>query len=83
MKKFYRNVIVKNCVKCNSCGDIIESKSGHDFRTCRCGDVSVDGGKQYLRRVFKSAECYIELSETYEEERDSYDWELKTNESSS
>ena len=42
--------IIKNCIKCLKCGDIIESESRHDFKTCSCGAISVDGGKDYLRR---------------------------------
>lgn len=58
--------IKTNKIKCLFCGDIIESKSVHDFKSCSCGKVSVDGGKEYLRRCFdgnKPEECYIELSE--------------------
>lgn len=30
--------------KCTKCGDVIESKSLHDYRHCECGAISVDGG---------------------------------------
>ena len=43
-------MIVKNAIRCNICGDEIESKSRHDFVTCKCGACSVDGGHDYLRR---------------------------------
>ena len=55
-------MIIKNQVKCNHCGDIIESKHMHDFKTCSCGAVSVDGGHDYLRRCFKAEGDYEELS---------------------
>lgn len=42
--------IIRNAIRCNHCGDVIESVHRHDFRTCRCGCVSVDGGHDYLRR---------------------------------
>ena len=45
--------IESNKVKCRRCGDVIESKHVHDFVTCRCGAVSVDGGHDYLRRAGK------------------------------
>ena len=35
--------IIRNAIRCNHCGDVIESVHRHDFRTCRCGCVSVDG----------------------------------------
>ncbi len=44
-------MIISNKAKCLKCGDVIESKSVHDFVTCSCGSLSVDGGKDYLRRV--------------------------------
>lgn len=59
--------IKKNCIRCKKCGDVIESKSTHDFKACSCGTVSVDGGTDYLRRSYKnSPDDFEELSE-YEE----------------
>jgi hypothetical protein len=54
--------IIKNAIKCNGCGDVIESKYRWDFKTCKCGRVSVDGGLDYLRRCCKSEQDYTELS---------------------
>ena len=42
--------ILVNQIRCVKCGDLIESKSRHDFKFCSCGAVAVDGGKDYLRR---------------------------------
>ena len=39
--------IKRNRIKCNHCGDIIESEYVHDFKSCSCGKVSVDGGDDY------------------------------------
>lgn len=56
--------IIRNMIKCNRCGDIIESVSVHSYVTCSCGTVSVDGGKEYLRRSFKnSKDDFTELSQ--------------------
>ena len=41
--------IIVNKIKCQKCGEIIESKSVHDFKFCQCGAVAVDGGHDYLR----------------------------------
>lgn len=49
-------------IKCNHCGDIIESKHIHDFVTCSCGRCSVDGGHEYLKRCFSTKEDYTEMS---------------------
>lgn len=60
--------IKRNAVKCEHCGQVIESRYTHDFVLCKCGCVAVDGGKEYLRRLGDSND-YIELSE-YEESID-------------
>ena len=61
--------LIKNAARCINCGEIIESKYTHDFRSCRCFKESkgetgiyVDGGLDYLHRggSFKDIE---ELSE--------------------
>lgn len=58
-------IIIKNAIQCKHCGDIIESTHLHDYKTCSCGSVSVDGGHSYLRRCFKnSPEDFTELSIT-------------------
>lgn len=44
----------KNKAKCKKCGDIIESTYRHNFVTCKCGSVSVDGGLDYCRRAWPS-----------------------------
>lgn len=57
--------IIVNKIQCKHCGDIIESKTVHDFVTCKCGCCSVDGGKYYLKRTCRNnfEEDYRELSE--------------------
>ena len=45
--------VLKNSFKCNRCKDIIESKSVHDFVTCRCGAISCDGGHEYVRLILE------------------------------
>lgn len=62
--------VITNKAQCNKCGDILESVHVHDFRSCSCGAISVDGGKQYIKRSFTNYDDIIELSETYEEEVD-------------
>ena len=43
-------IIVYNAIRCKHCGDEIESNFTHDFKTCKCGRVSVDGGHDYFKR---------------------------------
>ena len=42
--------IIRNAIRCKKCGDVIESKTVHDFKFCSCGSCAVDGGHDYLRR---------------------------------
>lgn len=57
--------IIRNMAQCHKCLEIIESKTVHDFRTCSCGGLSVDGGKYYLKRCYRTGpgDGYTELSE--------------------
>ena len=57
--------VIRNAIRCRHCGDVIESKSVHDFRQCSCGACFVDGGCEYLRRGYKTSpeEDFIDLSE--------------------
>lgn len=55
--------IIRNAIRCNICGDVIESTYRHDYVICRCGACAVDGGHDYLRRSFKEKGCYTDLSE--------------------
>jgi len=54
--------IIRNAARCKKCGDELESENRHDFVTCSCGALSVDGGLDYLRRCGDPANCE-ELSE--------------------
>ena len=58
--------IIKNAIQCKKCGEIIESKSRHDYVQCKCGSCAVDGGHNYLRRSTADSNLYIELSESVE-----------------
>lgn len=40
--------IIVNKIRCKKCGDIIESTSVHDFKTCKCGAVSVEIGRAHV-----------------------------------
>jgi hypothetical protein len=53
-----------NAVRCTKCGDVIRSKNRHDFVTCKCNSISVDGGSWYAKRV-GDMNCYEELSESF------------------
>ena len=38
-----------NGIMCPKCDDIIFSRAHHDFHSCTCGSVNIDGGFEYLR----------------------------------
>lgn len=57
-----RNKIIVNSAACKLCGEIIESKHRHDFVSCMCGEIFIDGGPEYLRRGARNLDNIIELS---------------------
>jgi hypothetical protein len=59
-------MILKNAAECRKCGSVIESKHVHDFVSCVCGAIFVDGGRQYLRRG-GSLDDIIDRSEVEDE----------------
>jgi hypothetical protein len=59
--------IIKNAIVCMICDDLIESKHTHDFKSCKCGTVYIDGGHEYLRRL-GDLDKYIDVSEFGPEE---------------
>jgi hypothetical protein len=67
MRDIRNKRIIKNKVQCAKCLDIVESIHTHDFKSCKCGRVSIDGGHEYLRRV-GDMDHFIDLSEFGNEE---------------
>jgi hypothetical protein len=56
-------MITRNAAQCAKCSTIIESKNRHDFVSCQCGSIFVDGGLEYVRRG-GDLEDIIDLTET-------------------
>ena len=42
-------MIKRNAARCRKCDTIVESKTRHDFVSCKCGAIFVDGGLDYIR----------------------------------
>lgn len=63
-------------VKCLHCHSIVFSRTRHDFRSCLCGKVSIDGGFDYVKVSavdLSGAKCIsIDLSLTKQQLYD--DW---------
>ena len=80
-------MIVSNRVLCLKCHELIFSASVHDYKRCTCGAVAVDGGQEYLRRVFQERADFKDLSiclpkKVVEECEKAVDWGLETNRNS-
>ena len=58
---------MRNRAKCLKCGDIIESTDRHDFVTCSCGNLSVDGGYDYKKRSCVDMSQYEEVHDGEDE----------------
>jgi len=65
---------------CHKCDVIIYSRAGHDFHSCDCKDIFIDGGRNYMR-------CGAELGAKYDSvilmlpitQRELYqDWNTRT-----
>ena len=56
--------IISNQAECRICGEVIYSSSRHDYVTCRCGAISVDGGNAYLRHGWQQEGDFIDMSLT-------------------
>lgn len=54
--------IVRNSAKCRLCDDEVESKHVHDFVTCKCGEISVDGGHDYFKRSARDMNNLLDTS---------------------
>ena len=47
----YSRFVVSNQMRCEICGEFIESTYRHDYRKCSCGNIGVDGGHDYARQT--------------------------------
>lgn len=57
--------IRRNAAMCLKCKSVIESTHVHDYVSCYCGAIAVDGGREYLKRSgnpdnFKDMVDYVE-----------------------
>lgn len=47
--------VYENKVACAVCGDILVSSYRHDWVTCSCDSIYIDGGDDYWRRGLATA----------------------------
>lgn len=55
----------RNICRCKICGDVIESKTVHNFVQCKCGACFTDGGTEYTRRGWNPS--YGEVDDVIED----------------
>lgn len=55
-------VLICNQAYCKSCQMTIISHHTHDFKSCKCGHLTVDGGNDYTRRLFSSRDTWEDRS---------------------
>jgi len=60
----HNDIIERNSALCLSCNTEIESVHRHDFKYCKCGNIAVDGGHEYLRRVYAPGALWRDTSIT-------------------
>lgn len=54
---------MRNRAKCKLCLDVIESKHQHDYVTCDCGEIAVDGGQAYFKCLARDWKNFIRLDD--------------------
>lgn len=45
-----------NAAVCHNCADFIRSRNRHDYVSCKCGNISVDGGSWYGHMSFRDGQ---------------------------
>lgn len=61
--------IWKNAARCVKCGDEIQSNNRHDYVSCSCGAIAVDGGSWYSRGAGNLSD-FIWCGEMYDDVRE-------------
>lgn len=54
---------MRNRAKCKLCQEIIESKHRHDYVTCSCSEISIDGGDSYLRCCARNWDNFLRVDD--------------------
>jgi len=44
--------MIVNAITCPRCGDTIYSRTRHDYRSCSCNEVAIDGGFDYVKITY-------------------------------
>lgn len=52
---------MSSVVKCLLCGEVLESKHRHDFQQCKCENLFIDGGDDYLRMGIRDGQYTVRV----------------------
>ena len=59
-------MILRNSAKCHNCNDEIVSEYIGEYKQCKCGNVSIYGGRLELHHSYKDEKLYENTSITTE-----------------
>lgn len=54
---------MRNRAKCKLCGDILESFHRHDYISCVCGEIAIDGGLDYFKASAKDWNNFLRIDD--------------------
>lgn len=54
---------MRNRAKCKLCNEILESFHHYDYVTCKCGEISIDGGTQYYKCSAKNWSNFLRVDD--------------------
>lgn len=57
--------LIVNRAQCLKCGDVLISKHRHDFVSCRCLGLFVDGGTEYLQSLIDYKELHEQTTDVH------------------
>lgn len=54
---------MRNRAKCKACEEVIESFHRHDYVSCKCGQIAVDGGTDCYRAAAKDWTNFVRVDD--------------------
>lgn len=71
-------MILRNSAMCGDCWQEIVSRHRHDYITCSCGQVSIDGGSSYLKRNGNNyIDTFLSSNDDFDKIRNNFEWGTK------
>lgn len=54
---------MRNRAKCKLCNEILESFHQHDYVSCKCEEIAIDGGQSYFRAFAKDWANFLRVDD--------------------